>query len=146
MKYFFILLLLSTSVFAQMDEKCKWADATVEYTGSNWALTPETFYAKVGDKVCVRFNAVDNAKSLRIQNQPIFMHAKPNEKSREEAIFVRKEGTFEVICGGCNAKAKIVVQSKAQFEQMQRKLDLLKSYETRNPHGYQQTNPVSPNK
>lgn len=143
-KYLLLLLscLFSTSVFADYD-KCKWADATVEFVGSNWSLTPNNFYAKEGDKICVKFTSVDNRKSLRIQGMPIFLHASPN-KSDEASVVIRKPGTFTVICGGCEKTAQIVVQPKSEFEATQKKLDLYDSYQRRNPHLYNERNPASP--
>lgn len=138
-----ILTLISSSSWANYD-KCKWADATVEFVGSNWSLTPQNFYAKEGDKICIKFSTVDGPKSLRIQNMPIFLHAYPNKPAVEASIVVRKTGNFTVICGGCDKTAQIVVQPKAEFEAVQKKLDLYDSYNRRNPHLYNERNPASP--
>lgn len=72
MKILILMLTLISSLAEANYDKCKWADATVEFVGSNWSLTPQNFYAKEGDKICIKFSTVDGPKSLRIQNMPIF--------------------------------------------------------------------------
>lgn len=137
MKILITLLIALTSFSLKANPKCQWSDTSVEFNASTWALTPETFYAKEGDRVCVKFKSLDNPKSLRIQGMPIYMHASPKDREIQEAmIIVRKKGEFRVICGGCTKEAKIIVQDKQSFERMQKKLDHIRSFENRNPHNF----------
>lgn len=113
---------------------CTYADATVEFVGSTWNLTPATFYAKEGDRICVKFSTTDNNKSLVIQNTPLFLHAYPNKAPSEGLMIVRKTGTYTVTCNGCSKKSQIIVQTTREFDAYQKRLDRLNSLYQRNPH------------
>lgn len=137
MKIIITVLIFIITFKADANPKCQWSDTSVEFNASTWAITPETFYAKEGDRVCVKFKSLDNPKSLRIQGMPIYMHASPKDNNVQEAmIIVRKKGEFRVICGGCTKEARLIVQDKQSFEKMQKKLDQIRSFENRNPHNF----------
>ena len=133
-------LLISQLAFAQSD-KCKWADTTVEYVGSTWSLTPQTFYAKEGDKICIKFSSVDTAKTLVIESSPVYLRGYANKPAEEGYMMARKAGSYKVICRGCDKTATLIVQSVEEFNKFQKKLDKVDAYQQRNPHLYKQTQP-----
>lgn len=131
--FFIISILFSTLSHAQFGSDCRYTNGTVEFTASNWAITPTTFYAKKGDKLCVKFKSMDNSKTLKIEKQPLFVQANP-QKDGQGVILLNKEGEFIVSCVGCNSTAKIIVQSEKEFERMQNRLNQIESIKMRNPH------------
>src|SRR5690606_31188552 len=105
-----------------------------EFVGSNWDISPQTFYAKEGDRICIKFSVTDTSKTLVIQNTPLFLRAYPNKEADEGLMLPRKVGEYTVTCNGCNnKKAKIIVQSTREFEAFQRRLDRYNSFQYRTP-------------
>lgn len=134
MKYLLTLIALMISLSAQAGTKCTYSDATVEFTGSQWGFSPSNFYAKEGDRICVRFTSLDSNKSLTIQNTPVFLHVS-KDKTDEHMIVVRKAGTYTVTCNGCDFKvnkAKIIVQSAREYDAYQQRMDRRNSLNNRN--------------
>jgi heme/copper-type cytochrome/quinol oxidase subunit 2 len=132
MKILILLLTLFSSV-SYANSKCTWNDTSVEFVGSTWGLTPQTFYVQEGDRVCIKFSTADTNKSLFVQNTPLFLRATPRSSSEGQMI-ARKQGTYTVTCNGCSQKAQIIVQSKQEFQEYQRKIDRFNSLQNRNPH------------
>jgi heme/copper-type cytochrome/quinol oxidase subunit 2 len=133
MKYLLSLIMCFVGFTAQASS-CTYSDATVEFVGSNWGFSPSNFYAKEGDRLCVKFSALDGNKSLTISNTPIFLHASPNQTS-EQMVVLRKTGELTVTCNGCDFKvnkAKIIVQSAREFDAYQKRNDRLNSLQNRN--------------
>ena len=133
MKYVLSLLMLLVG-FSAHAGKCTYTDATVEFVGSQWGFTPSNFYAKEGDRICVRFSSVDGNKSLTISNTPVFLHASKNT-TEEAMIVVRKTGEYTVTCNGCDFKvnkAKIIVQDSREFDNYQKRIDRKNSLNNRN--------------
>lgn len=133
MKYILMLLFSAMSINAWAG-KCEYVDTTVDFTASTWALTPKTFYAKEGDRICVRFSTTDSSKSLFVQNTPVFIRAFKDKPAEEALVIARKTGTLKVTCNGCQEHAVIIVQSKREFDDYQKKMDRFNSLQNRNPH------------
>lgn len=134
MKYILSLIILTVGFGAQAGTKCTYTDTTVEFVGSQWGFSPSNFYAKEGDRICVRFHSVDSNKSLTIQNTPVFLHVS-KDQTDEHMITVRKVGEYTVTCNGCDFKvnkAKIIVQSAREYNQYQQKMDRRNSLNNRN--------------
>lgn len=113
---------------------CTYSDATVEFVGSNWGFSPNNFYAKEGDRLCIKFSSLDSNKTLMVSGTPVYLNVSKNQ-TREQMIVLRKKGELTVTCNGCDLqinKAKIIVQSKQEFEAFQKKMDRFNSLQHRN--------------
>ena len=136
-KLYFILLVLTTmSLFsvAQADQvnnrwtyktekDCKTSDAKVVLYVGVEEISPRIVYLRQGDKVCLIINAEETRVSLRIPKYPVFVTA---QKNQSEMTYFKadKVGEFDIKCTGCAdgrefPGAKIIVQSKTEFDKFQ---------------------------